>query len=319
MVATTAADTAPDGAALLHVEDLSRVYGGRAAVENLSFSLHRGEVFGLLGVNGAGKTTSLRMICGTLAPSAGRVRIAGLDLHEMPRRAKSHIGFLPEVPPLDAEARVNDFLDFAAAVHRVPRDRRGAAVQRALERCGLTAVRDRLIRNLSKGFQQRVGIAQALVHEPDLIVLDEPTVGLDPLQVREIRQLVAELREEHAVVLSSHILPEIQAVCDRVLILNRGRAAYADRVKTGIGDTTARYNVVFARPPESSDLRALAGVRSVADRGSGRFTLDLARPDDLDTVQEAAGRSGWRIREIVADQPSLEAIFTDVTAGESLP
>ncbi len=316
MVATQEASPGRDEAALLEVVGIARSYGARSAVEDLSFSLRRGEVFGLLGVNGAGKTTSLRMICGTLAPSRGKVLIAGVDLFEAPREAKARIGFLPEVPPLDGEARVAEFLDFAAALHRVPRSDRPSAVERALERCGLDEVRHRLIRNLSKGYQQRVGIAQALVHNPDLIVLDEPTVGLDPLQVREIRRLIADLRRDHAVVLSSHILPEIQAVCDRVLILHRGRMAYSDRLEANEERDGRVYGVTFARPPEAGRLAAVDGVREAQDLGSGRFAVTLNAVEALDRLQAAAVAEDWGVRELAARRPNLETIFTQVTAGQ---
>jgi ABC-2 type transport system ATP-binding protein len=210
------------------------VLAGRRIVASLNLTLDRGSVLGLLGVNGAGKTTTLRMIAGLLAPSSGQVLIGGVELSEQPSGAR-RLGYLPELPPLYAELRVGEYLDFCARLHGLRGTLVTQAVTRVIERCGLGDVRRRLIGNLSKGFQQRAGIAQALVHAPDLIVLDEPASGLDPLQAVQIRALVRELGKEHAVILSTHLLPDVQACCDRVVILHEGRARY-DGPRQALGD-----------------------------------------------------------------------------------
>jgi ABC-2 type transport system ATP-binding protein len=207
-------------------KDLSRSYGARCAVRNIGFELRQGEVLGLLGPNGAGKTTTLQMLAGCLAPSTGTVEICGINLLEHPRQAKALLGYLPETPPLYRELSVDEYLRLAARLHRVPQHEIAAAVNQAKQRCGLSEVGKRLVGNLSKGYQQRVGIAQAIVHNPRVAILDEPTVGLDPIQIREIRSLIRELGGEHSVILSTHILPEVESVCDRIQIMNRGQLVF---------------------------------------------------------------------------------------------
>lgn len=207
-------------------KDLSRSYGSRSAVRNIDFELRQGEVLGLLGPNGAGKTTTLQMLAGCLAPSSGSVEICGINLMEQPRAAKALLGYLPETPPLYRELTVDEYLRLAARLHRVPRNEIAEAVVKAKQRCGLSEVGKRLVGNLSKGYQQRVGIAQAIVHNPRVVILDEPTVGLDPIQIREIRSLIRELGGEHSVILSTHILPEVESVCDRIQIMNQGKLVF---------------------------------------------------------------------------------------------
>jgi ABC-2 type transport system ATP-binding protein len=208
-------------------KDLSRSYGTRSAVRNVSFELRQGEVLGLLGPNGAGKTTTLQMLAGCLAPSTGSIEICGIDLLEHPRAAKALLGYLPETPPLYRELTVDEYLRLAARLHRIPKNEITGAVDKARQRCGLAEVGKRLVGNLSKGYQQRVGIAQAIVHNPRVVILDEPTVGLDPIQIREIRSLIRELGGEHSVILSTHILPEVESVCDRIQILNQGQLVFS--------------------------------------------------------------------------------------------
>ena len=207
-------------------KDLSRSYGSRSAVRNIGFELRQGEVLGLLGPNGAGKTTTLQMLAGCLAPSTGAIEICGINLLEHPREAKALLGYLPEIPPLYRELTVDEYLRLAARLHRVPKDEIAAAVNKTEQRCGLSKVGKRLVGNLSKGYQQRVGIAQAIVHNPRVVILDEPTVGLDPIQIREIRSLIRELGGEHSVILSTHILPEVESVCDRIQIMNQGKLVF---------------------------------------------------------------------------------------------
>ena len=211
----------------LNASGLSRSYGSRVAVRDISFELRQGEVLGLLGPNGAGKTTTLHMLAGCLAPSAGGIEICGIDLLEHPREAKALLGYLPETPPLYRELTVDEYLRLAARLRRVPKSAVAAAADRAKQRCGLAEVGKRLIGSLSKGFQQRVGIAQAIVHNPRVIILDEPTVGLDPIQIRDIRSLIRELGNEHSVILSTHILTEVESVCDRIQIMNRGELVFS--------------------------------------------------------------------------------------------
>ncbi len=228
MSATSAGSSEPVALAI-EVRNVSKRFGDVLAVDDLSFSISPGEVVGFLGPNGAGKTTTMRVLTGLLSPSAGSVSVAGHRSSTL--AARRALGYLPETPPLYPEMTVEGYLRYVSAIKDVPRARRKEAVQRAVERCGLAEVRRRVIRTLSKGFRQRVGLAQAIVHDPAVLVLDEPTVGLDPVQILEIRRLIADLaapakgRQRQTVILSTHILPEVEAICDRVILLDRGRKA----------------------------------------------------------------------------------------------
>lgn len=217
----------PEMTSCLLARNLSRRHGQRLVLDALDLDLYPGEVLGLLGPNGAGKSTTMRILTGNLAPGSGRVEICGVDLLEAPVAAKMHLGYLPEIPPLYRELTVSEYLRLAARLHRVPESGVENAVTQALQHCDLTGVARRMIGNLSRGYQQRVGIAQAIVHGPAVIVLDEPTAGLDPLQVREIRALIAELGRSHGVILSTHFLPEVEALCSRALILSQGRTVFS--------------------------------------------------------------------------------------------
>ena len=210
---------------MIKVEGLTKRYGDFTAVRDVSFEIARGEVVGFLGPNGAGKTTTMRVLTGFMGPSAGRIEMAGRDMARDPLGARGAVGYLPELPPLYPEMRVADYVSYVAALNDVPRRERGARVDRALEACGLSGVRRQVIGTLSKGFRQRVGLAQAIVHEPDVLVLDEPTAGLDPIQIAEIRDLIRRLAAEEGrtVILSTHLLPEVEAICQRVLVIAYGR------------------------------------------------------------------------------------------------
>lgn len=206
----------------LSAQHLSREYNHTIAVHDVTLQLRQGEILGLLGPNGAGKSTTMHMLTGNLAPNSGRIEICGIDLLDDPKSAKVHLGYLPEIPPLYMEMTVDEFLIFVAKLHRIDKKSISHAVERCKKRCSLTDRGRQLISTLSKGLQQRVGIAQAIIHEPDVIILDEPTAGLDPNQVREMRQLIRALSQSCSIVLSTHILSEVESLCDRVLILNKG-------------------------------------------------------------------------------------------------
>ena len=214
---------------MIEANGLTKRYGDVIAVDDVSFQVAKGEVVGFLGPNGAGKTTTMRMLTGFIPPTDGTAVIAGHDIFNDPIAARRAVGYLPETPPLYPEMTVSSYLSYVAQINDVPRRKRGAAVGRAVERCGLTGVRHQVIGTLSKGYRQRVGLAQAIVHDPAVLILDEPTVGLDPLQIREIRSLIAELAapdqgdSQHTVILSTHILPEVEAICRRVVMIHEGR------------------------------------------------------------------------------------------------
>ncbi len=207
----------------LSAKHLSRAYHRSFVVQDVTLQLRPGEILGLLGPNGAGKSTTMRMLTGNLAPSSGSIKICGIDLLDNPKSAKAHLGYLPEIPPLYMDMTVDEFLVFVARLHRIDKKRVVSAVEDSKQKCGLTDRGKQLIGTLSKGLQQRVGIAQAIIHEPDIIILDEPTVGLDPNQIREMRQLIRTLGQSCSIVLSTHILSEVESLCERVLIMSKGR------------------------------------------------------------------------------------------------
>ncbi len=226
--------------AVIEVRGLSKLYGEKIGVMDVDFTVQRGEIVGLLGPNGSGKTTIMRIISGCMPPSTGSVRVDGYELMADPGEVTRRIGFLPEIPPLYPEMRVREYLSFVAAIKGVEKAARTEQVERTMERVSIRQVRDRLIRNLSKGYKQRVGLAQAIIADPPVLILDEPTVGLDPKQITEVRQLIVELGTDHTVILSSHILSEVSAVCRGVIILNRGRVAAVDTAENlvrGLADT----------------------------------------------------------------------------------
>ncbi|HET8551529.1 MAG TPA: ABC transporter ATP-binding protein [Gammaproteobacteria bacterium] len=303
---------------LVKVEALDRFYGAHAAVRDLSFELAKGEVLGFLGPNGAGKTTTMQMLTGNLAPSAGSVEINGIDLLERPKDAKRAIGYLPEQPPVYNELSVDEYLDYCARLNRVPRAKIRAAREEAKARCGLTDVGRRLIGNLSKGYRQRAGIAQAIIHMPPVVILDEPTVGLDPIQIREIRALIAELGESHSVILSSHILPEIQAVCSRVQIIHRGRLVLSDTI-AGLSDRMQSDSlIVGARTLPSLDmLAAIPDVTRVEPVDEHRVRVFHATDTNpAESIARCAVDGDWGLTELTPERKSLEEIFVDLTQSE---
>jgi len=304
---------------LVQVEHISRYYGPNAAVSQVSFELKRGEVLGFLGPNGAGKSTSMQMITGNLAPSAGRVKICGIDLLDQPKAAKAEIGYLPEQPPLYRDFTVDEYLTFCARINRISRDKIVAAVKRAKERCGLTEVSQRLINNLSKGFQQRVGIAQAIIHSPAVVVLDEPTVGLDPIQIREIRGLIRELGNDHGVILSTHILPEVQMTCDRVQIINKGQLVFSDQIENlNQRMQSASLLLGLRQPPTESDLAAINGVLKVETLEGGHFRIfHESENSPAETIVAEAVKNNWGLFELSAERKTLEQIFVDITSTET--
>jgi ABC-2 type transport system ATP-binding protein len=303
---------------LIQVDSLYRYYGDTCAVNNVSFQVSRGEVVGLLGPNGAGKTSTMQIISGNLAPSAGQVLINGIDILDRPRDAKAQLGYLPEQPPVYKELTVDEYLNYAARLNRIARADIPAAVRRAKERCGLTEVGRRLIGNLSKGYQQRSGIAQAIIHTPAVIVLDEPTVGLDPIQIREIRDLIRELGQDHGVILSTHILPEVQATCSRVLIINRGEIALADDL-AGLSQRMRASSLILAtRQAVNSDtLMSVAGVTGVEALAVNRLRIHFD-PDNspAEAVANMAVQQNWGLLELAPEYVSLEQIFVDITCKE---
>lgn len=303
---------------LLSVKHLSRFYGSLAAVNNISFHLNKGEVLGFLGPNGAGKSSAMQVITGNLAPSAGKIDICGFDLLDSAKQAKANIGYLPEQPPLYRELTVDEYLSFCTQLNRIEKSKQNSAVARAKERCGLTEVGKRLINNLSKGYQQRVGIAQAIIHSPEIVVLDEPTVGLDPIQIREIRTLIRELAEDHGVILSTHILPEVQMTCDRVQIINHGQLVYSDDINH-LHQRMRSDSLILGlnHAPSEAELKALTHIDDVEVLSNTRFRLLHATENTpAENIAKIAADNNWGLFEIRPEQKTLEQIFVELTSGE---
>jgi len=305
---------------LISVQELSRFYGQQKAIENVSFNVHRGEILGFLGPNGAGKSTTMQIICGVLAANHGSVSIAGHDIHGAPRLAKKHIGFLPEQPPLYNDLTVNEYLDYAAKLRGIKKDDLTNAINLSKERCGLESVGSRLIQNLSKGYKQRVGIAQAIIHSPSVIILDEPTSGLDPIQIREIRELMRELGEDHSVILSTHILSEIQSLCDRVLIINQGAIVLdqpLDQLENN-SDKPGSIEIGLRNPPALEELLGIEGVASVESINEDTLRINF-NPDanKTDAIVEKAVSDNWGLFKLNPGDTSLEAIFMRLTQGDN--
>ncbi|MDX2456194.1 MAG: ATP-binding cassette domain-containing protein [Gammaproteobacteria bacterium] len=304
--------------ALVRVEHLTRYYSLTCAVNDVSFDLAKGEVLGFLGPNGAGKSSTMQMITGNLAPGAGQISIAGIDLLDQPKRAKLNIGYLPEQPPVYRELTVDEYLRYCAKLNRIRRSHISRAIASAKERCGLGDVGKRLIGNLSKGYQQRVGIAQAIIHSPAVVILDEPTVGLDPLQIREIRALICELGKEHGIILSTHILPEVQATCNRIQIINHGKLVFADTT-TGLEQrmNTSALIAGFHTAPDIAALQQLPGVDHAELLADQRVRIQYrdSNPAEMLIAQSVTQR--WRLHELTPECRSLEQIFIELTCSET--
>lgn len=306
------------GETLIQVEHLYRDYGNLHALADVNLTLNRGEVLGFLGPNGAGKSTTMQIISGNLAPTSGSVRINGFDILDEPRQAKAALGFLPEQPPLYLELTVIEYLEYCAKLNRIPRADIAKAINRACDRCGLGDVQKRLIANLSKGYQQRVGIAQAIIHTPEVVILDEPTVGLDPIQIREIRTLIRELGNDHSVILSTHILPEVQSTCDRVIIINQGKIALEDSL-AGL-DSRLRKNIItvsLINPPETETLTDLNGVNTVEQLSEGRYQLHCSNEFSPADFARSAVNNNWQLNELTPQTGSLEQMFIDITCSDN--
>ena len=311
---------------MVEVSHLSKNYGSHPAIRDLTFSVADGQVYGLLGPNGAGKSTIMNILTSYLAPTGGEVKVAGFSLPEQAQQAKACVGYLPEQPPLYPEMTVQEYLDFAAELKGVKKAQRHEQVQQAARRTGLDQVMPRLIRSLSKGYRQRVGIAQALLGAPQLIILDEPTVGLDPAQVIEIRRLIQELGKTHTVILSSHILSEVQAVCSQVLILSKGHlvAVGAPEQLAGMLDSGSRLHATVLGEGKAvlKAVGEIPGIRRVAleSEADGQVTFTAESVDAADRraeVSRALSRAGCTVLALAAESRTLEEIFLALTKGES--
>jgi ABC-2 type transport system ATP-binding protein len=303
----------------LDARNLTRRLGRREVIRNVSLQLKRGEVLGLLGQNGAGKSTTMQLLSGVLIPDAGKIEICGIDLARNPKQAKACIGYLPENPPLYRDMQVDDFLCYVAKLHRVPRSRMKEALAIAKSRCGLQETGKKIIGTLSKGYQQRVGIAQAIIHQPDIVILDEPTVGLDPAQIRDIRNLIRELGNAHSVILSTHLLGEVENICDRVEIMQRGQLIYGDTsVHMQSLGHQAGFVVTLKSPPDIKALFSVSGVTDVEAISPTRFKI--LHSLDTNTAESLLARSaqeGWQAQQLTPLQGNIEDAFVHITQKDT--
>ena len=312
---------------MIKVSGLTKYYGSKKAIEDISFELEDGKIYGFLGPNGAGKSTTMNIMTGYIGATSGTVEINGYDILDEPEKAKKNIGYLPEIPPLYPDMTVEEYLLFAAELKSVPRKERKAHVREIEEKTGISEVRGRLIKYLSKGYRQRVGFAQALVSYPDVIILDEPTVGLDPSQIIEIRKLIRSLSKSHSVIISSHILSEIQEIADRVVIINNGKIAAVDTLTDLSKRLSGQSKLLmsFRGPVKecSAKIRTLPGITSavprVADSKYSQLEIVIAG-DNINSVKESIffmmANSGWPILELRSLDPSLEEVFLNITSGK---
>ncbi len=310
--AVSKSDTAP----LLAAHGLSRRYGQHQALWALDLELHPGQVLGLLGPNGAGKSTTLELLSGNLQPHTGEIRINGFDLACEPTVARRYLGYLPDSPPLYPELQVDEYLRLCATLQGLGRRDRAGAVNRVKRQCHLEDKGRQLISRLSRGYQQRVGLAQALIHQPRLLILDEPTVGLDPIQIREIRDLIRMLAEQCSIILSTHILPEVQALCSHVTVLNRGRVVHSDALDNLAGGEGRAWQLVLRRPPERQALEGLPGISQVGAQGSGHFILQ-GEEQAIQGLVRASVEGDWGLVELSPRGTTLEDLFMQVTETPS--
>jgi gliding motility-associated transport system ATP-binding protein len=306
---------------VIEVEGLTKRFVDKDVVSDVSFFVPEGEVLGFLGPNGAGKTTTMRMITGFLSVTRGKVRVAGLDVDREPLAVRARIGYLPENVALYPEMRVDEYLRYRAAVEGVPRAEVRGRAEAVSERCMIANVRHQVIGTLSKGYRQRVGLAGALIHRPPVLILDEPTVGLDPRQIVKIRELITELGRDHTVILSTHILPEVEQVCRRVLIIDGGKIVAdgtPEQLRTGLsGNVELRVQLEAPEADARAGLAALPGASNVRSEGNGRYQLAVEGGSDLRrAVFALAVAKGWVLLELIQTMPSLEDVFLRLTTRD---
>ena len=306
---------------MIKVENLTKRYAGHPAIQDLTFEVGKGEIMGFLGPNGAGKSTTMRILSSFMPPTSGRASIAGFDIFEQSLQARAHLGYMPENVPLYNDMRVTEYLDYRAALKGVPHRRISERVGDVKELCGLKEVEKKIIGTLSKGYRQRVGLADALVHEPDLLILDEPTSGLDPNQIRQVRDLIKNLGKQHTILLSTHILPEVEMTCSRVIIINKGRIEACDTPENLLGQIrTASGVVVEARVGSDNgaeELKKIPGVRDVTASSDGEWEVFALRVEANTDVREEVYRLAmarhWTLRELTQRKATLEDVFVEIT------
>jgi ABC-2 type transport system ATP-binding protein len=285
------------------------------AIRDIDFEITANGIYGLLGSNGAGKSTTMNIMCGVLKQTEGNVYIKGVNMRDNPVEAKRHIGFLPQKPPLHTDLTVEEYLRFCARLRHIPANELERSISAVMDRCAIAHFRKRLIRNLSGGYQQRVGIAQAIIHNPEFVVLDEPTNGLDPNQILEIRKLVKEIAEERTIILSTHILTEVQATCDYIRMIEQGRVVFAgtvDEFDNYIVPNTLIVSMIAM--PSADELHTIPGITGVEELGGTKYRLKFTDvPDVKERVIETSVARGWRLTEIFSEKSSLDAIFAELS------
>ena len=303
------------GESIVKVEKLSHRYSVQWAVRDINFEITKNGIYGLLGSNGAGKSTIMNIMCGVLKQTEGKVYIQGVDLAENPVDAKRHIGFLPQKPPLYGDLTVEEYLIHCARLRWVADKDIIPAVDEVLAKCGITHFRKRLIKNLSGGYQQRVGIAQAIVHKPDLVIFDEPTNGLDPNQIMEVRHLIRDIAKDRTVILSTHILTEVQAVCDHILMIEEGKLVFMGTV-----DEFDNYiipnslYVSMVDPPLADELAKIEGVLGVEELGNRNFRIRFTESQEvIDQIVKLSAANDWRLSEVRVEKSSLDNIFAELS------
>ena len=312
---------------MIEVEDLTKAYGSKTAVDHVSFTVNKGEILGFLGPNGAGKTTTMRILTGYMPATSGTARVAGFDVFNDSMEVRRRIGYLPEAPPIYPDMTVGTYLDFVARIKNVPAEKRRGRVDDALQKASITDKRNELIKRLSRGYKQRVGLAQALVHDPDVIILDEPTVGLDPKQIIEVRNLIKGLAGNHTIILSTHILPEVSMTCDRVVIINKGKVAAVDTPQNLTAQLKGGQKIrIEARAPEAAlrdmltQIPGAGNVKVEAGRTGGHAQATVEAAQGLDIRSEIAARvvaQGWGLYELSGVSLSLEDIFLELTTDDA--
>lgn len=306
---------------MIKVEKLTKRYVGQPAIQDLTFEVGKGEIMGFLGPNGAGKSTTMRILSSFMPPTSGRASIAGFDIFEQSLKARAHLGYMPENVPLYNDMRVTEYLNYRAALKSVPHRRMAERVGDVKELCGLKEVEKKLIGALSKGYRQRVGLADALVHEPDLLILDEPTSGLDPNQIRQVRDLIRNLGQQHTILLSTHILPEVEMTCSRVIIINKGRIEACDTPENLLSQIRTSGGVLLeakvGADDGASELKKITGVRDVTTSGDGDWKTFSLRVESGADVREEIFRLAtarhWMLRELSQRKATLEDVFVEIT------
>jgi ABC-2 type transport system ATP-binding protein len=310
---------------MIKVEHLTKRYAGHTAIEDLTFEVGKGEIMGFLGPNGAGKSTTMRILSSFMPATSGRATVAGYDVFEQSLQARAHLGYMPENVPLYTEMRVTEYLNYRASLKGVPHRRLAERVGDVKELCGLKDVEKKLIGSLSRGYRQRVGLADALVHEPDLLILDEPTAGLDPNQIRQVRDLIKNLGKQHTILLSTHILPEVEMTCSRVIIINKGRIEACDTPENLLGEIRTAGGVVLEAKVGNDDaveqLKKISGVRDVTVTTDDDWqTFALRVESGLDVREEVfrlARDRSWSVRELSQRKATLEDVFVEITHADN--